>query len=58
MSDRSVRVVVFIPDSGARGRGRLSSLPPLSDSGDGESSYSWYWELLDCESESMYAGAS
>lgn len=53
---RDVCGCVCIPESGARGR--ESFLPPLSDDGEGESWYSWYWELLDCESESVYAGGS
>lgn len=49
---------VYVPESGMRGRESRSFLSPLSDNGDGESWYSWYWELLDWESESMYGGAS
>lgn len=42
-----VCVCVSIPESGTRGRESRSFLSPLSDDGDGESWYSWYWELLD-----------
>lgn len=48
-------VFLFVPESGTRGSGSRSFLLPLSEEGDGES---WNWELLDWESESMYAGAS
>lgn len=47
-------VCTVIPDSGARDKESLSFLLLKSEDGDDES---WYWELLDCESESMYAGA-
>ena len=50
-----VEMCTCIPESGASGRESLSFLPSLSDDGDGES---WYWELLDLESESVYAGSS
>lgn len=42
-----------VPESGTRGVESPSFLSPLSDDGDGESWYSWYWELLDWESESV-----
>lgn len=44
---------VCVPESGTRGVESPSFLSPLSDDGDGESWYSWYWELLDWESESV-----
>ena len=53
-----VHACVCVPESGARGKESLLFLPPLSEDGDGESWYSWYWELLDWESESIHAGAS